>query len=403
MTLYLFFFKLDESSSQTRKQVSLGANGFLIHPKGKNDSAKTKKTSDNLNPNFATIGNGHRSKLQQRNLVTGRAFDDILEACRPRNRGETIARMPSALIAVLHDTSRKVHSARPSKFLLSGRDSNSDALSVSSSSSTSGIGRSHRFVNAGKTTGSPYLIGYSPQIDVNDIDSLDSPLMTRSSQDSFHLKDWRTINFDDCIAEKPHPVKIASLHTLAERIPGSQKSSDQSENSSPCSSFNSTYSYLLGKSPGDRKRGIYLSSSMQRSSGINVLQIQPSLSIEATPYIMSRNNERGLSILDSKRHHSAESLYSTHDDDEVSVKSAGYSSKDIKESIRAERRVMLVGNEASKSIATVDDLKSLMMQYDSNIFQSHFNPENTPKQSASQNGSSNTISAMESQSNTLRR
>jgi len=41
------------------------------------------------------------SAMQQRHLISGRGFEDILEACRPRNRSETVSGMPKALVSQL--------------------------------------------------------------------------------------------------------------------------------------------------------------------------------------------------------------------------------------------------------------------------------------------------------------
>ena len=65
------------------------ANGFIVRDKA------TSMDTDNGENN-----NEHKkSSKTQRNLISGRDFEDILEACRPRKLGETIGGMPRALVA----------------------------------------------------------------------------------------------------------------------------------------------------------------------------------------------------------------------------------------------------------------------------------------------------------------
>lgn len=78
----------------------IGANGFL-HPKvdpNAANAAESKPTSS-----FSAAGNlaatpGKKKSTQERQLISGRDFRDILEACRPRMSG---MRMPSALTSLL--------------------------------------------------------------------------------------------------------------------------------------------------------------------------------------------------------------------------------------------------------------------------------------------------------------
>ena len=67
------------------------ANGFIVH-----DGVKTmteNQTKDNKLINLKSLS--HTS----RHLISERDFDDILEACRPRNLGENLCGMPKALLS----------------------------------------------------------------------------------------------------------------------------------------------------------------------------------------------------------------------------------------------------------------------------------------------------------------
>jgi hypothetical protein len=83
----------------------LGPNGFLI-PKGES-KAGLQPGSPRLDPkspsSFSVLGNraatpGRAKAQQERKLISGRDFRDILEACRPRVSG---MKLPSALASIL--------------------------------------------------------------------------------------------------------------------------------------------------------------------------------------------------------------------------------------------------------------------------------------------------------------
>jgi hypothetical protein len=80
----------------------------------------------------------------QRHLVSGRDFEDILEACRPRNRGDRFGGMPKALVSqmkifgLVREEEENNNSISPAwgsvDFGIGPRDSGSDDKSRSSQS-----------------------------------------------------------------------------------------------------------------------------------------------------------------------------------------------------------------------------------------------------------------------------
>jgi hypothetical protein len=79
----------------------VGSNGFLRPKVDPNAAAESGRS--NPGSSFSAIGNaaatpGKSKSTQERQLISGRDFRDILEACRPRMSG---VRMPSALTALL--------------------------------------------------------------------------------------------------------------------------------------------------------------------------------------------------------------------------------------------------------------------------------------------------------------
>jgi len=67
------------------------ANGFIVHDKKSTKNSIKRESS-----------NRHLKGLpMQKHLVLGRDFEDILEACRPRNRGSSTGGTPPALLSQL--------------------------------------------------------------------------------------------------------------------------------------------------------------------------------------------------------------------------------------------------------------------------------------------------------------
>ncbi len=87
------------SNYQGKENKSLNyktaANGFIVH-KRKPVIVAPEKRDDNRSNNNLTD-----SQTTQRHLILGRDFEDILEACRPRNRGVTSGGIPPALLSQL--------------------------------------------------------------------------------------------------------------------------------------------------------------------------------------------------------------------------------------------------------------------------------------------------------------
>ena len=353
----------DDLKNGIEKQKFVGANGFIIHKDNKSDG-EIKTTACGSNTSLTSHNAGHETKLHQRNLISGREFDDILEACRPRNRGDRMARIPSSLGTILWKRSMSIgdrndcalhFTSRSSKTQTQRKDSISDGLSVCSSSTFSNVGKDQHSAVHGKVAESSYLLGHSFQSDNVDFESVDSPSAILSPQDKLKLKQWGTIDFGDAFEGKIHPLKVASLHTLAEISVNSQKSSDKqltvSGSTSPSSSFNSNFSHLLTKSPTERKRiGNWQISS--RNSRFNPVQIQPSVSIEAPCSRQIQGDEEALNFPPND------------DDDNISVKSNDHRINEHKKDKQA-----MAHNFAQGSFTIANELRKQMLEYDSNIFQ----------------------------------
>lgn len=85
----------NEPNSQLGPQINIklktSSNGFVIHEK--NDICESKSCNKSLGITL--------SQHQQRHLIVGRDFEDILEACRPRHYSAATDGVPSALSAHL--------------------------------------------------------------------------------------------------------------------------------------------------------------------------------------------------------------------------------------------------------------------------------------------------------------
>ncbi len=68
------------------------ANGFIVH------SSNLSKGRGNQ---IGSYGESKRSQTQK-HLISGRDFDDILEACRPRNLVDNFGGMPKALLSQMN-------------------------------------------------------------------------------------------------------------------------------------------------------------------------------------------------------------------------------------------------------------------------------------------------------------
>jgi len=82
----------DHEVEEKRPKYKTEANGFIVHER---KSAHSSKDGDRLVRGL-TI-----SQQKQRHLILGRDFEDILEACRPRNRGSSTGGTPPALLSQL--------------------------------------------------------------------------------------------------------------------------------------------------------------------------------------------------------------------------------------------------------------------------------------------------------------
>lgn len=84
----------DEGGTEPPK-VKTFANGFIVHDKKKSDTSG-KANSSNKQLKDLTI-----SQQQQKHVTSARDFEDILEACRPRNRGSSTGCTSPALLSQL--------------------------------------------------------------------------------------------------------------------------------------------------------------------------------------------------------------------------------------------------------------------------------------------------------------
>lgn len=140
--MYLTFYPLSFiQASQTKQSLRILANGFIVRDKTERGNDDGKKQSS---------GN-------KKHLISDRDFDDILEACRPRNHREHFGGVPKALFAQMkifgligkeegHENS--IHQEWGSLDLDGGQnDSGSDDVSRSSHSTvTSHFTNAYSFV-----------------------------------------------------------------------------------------------------------------------------------------------------------------------------------------------------------------------------------------------------------------
>ena len=81
--------------------LTIGANGFVMkYPRPK----CVRKSTNEENSENAEKGKESK-RVNPQHMISGREFADILEACRPRNRGDSVKMMPSALKSLLRQNS----------------------------------------------------------------------------------------------------------------------------------------------------------------------------------------------------------------------------------------------------------------------------------------------------------
>lgn len=88
--------RVQTPQKKTYPQMQLRANGFIARQG--NICSSLNLSCSQVPPNLA--------KDSQNNLIAEREFEDILEACRPRNRRESISGLPSPLISMIKQIMR---------------------------------------------------------------------------------------------------------------------------------------------------------------------------------------------------------------------------------------------------------------------------------------------------------
>jgi hypothetical protein len=176
--------------------IEIGPNGFLL-PRKEQMMARSVKTEPPTVSSFSRLANDaasprpSRSQTQQRRLISGRDFSDILEACRPSTSGYSVPSSLSSVMLMQASSAREKGSDRESK----------------------------------------------------------SRSLTRSPP----LKEWGAVDYDEVrrrlmLMSSARTVSGQSLLGVGLGEPHSEKS-DSSEKSSPSSSFASQISSFFGRSP----------------------------------------------------------------------------------------------------------------------------------------------------------
>lgn len=239
---------VSKTSSHHSHSIPVNANGFMMRETGPADPVVAlsepllPKTDSSGTLQF--VGKTHAQK-QQRHLISGREFEDILEACRPRNRGDTV---PSSLISLLQKTPRLNRSSSKVRMHKSQQSKTRQPAVESGARNPSGM-------------------------------------KTSESAASMHLQEWGAVNFDEVrgVTRSIGPPRIASCHKILEHdgsvspgTPNQDQTGSGSDKSSPSSSFTSHYSVLLGRSPefGDAV------SSYRSSPALHGFTLQPSLDLD---------------------------------------------------------------------------------------------------------------------------
>ena len=189
------------------------------------------------------------SQRQQRHLISSRNFEDILEACRPRNRGDTLSAFPSAL-ALLVSNNTTVQDER----------AQIESKEIDVSTQNSGGGE---------------LALPSPHIDAYNGSGLEP------------VSEWGAIDFETAageslgkIAEGSTSVSPAGIALLEKYVHRDSAKAGSDKSSSPSSSFSSPHSSMifgrsLERSPDLLSSSFPLRGDFGFGQGATALQIQP--------------------------------------------------------------------------------------------------------------------------------
>ncbi len=295
-----FIVRENVSSNQRNSQQDSLSNDAISF------SASQQKDMQSIS---SEVNDGNSINQVQRHLISGRDFEDILEACRPRNRGESAAGIPSTLTALLNNSTQ--HTV---EMVYTGENKDAMAKNIESSEDATEIGE-----------------WGTVNFDVRENDILDqrgvSPIMMIPGQGS------------------PKFSSILHDHEFS-----------GSESSSPASSFTSTYSYLLGRSPASPFYSAHITPRIQQ---------QPSLSLDFDTLKYGGNYAEGK----MKQNQSDGSLQSRDTEDSPVSPKHGNQLKSSEN--------ILSSNKTVNIDAYAKNLRKLMSDYDSGVFISNTAPENS--------------------------
>jgi len=314
-------------------QTQRHPNGLILHNEALPRNVKTsnhnlqdsQRTFVSCNSSLHSLDMAHD---QQRDLISGRDFEEILQACRPRNRGESMGGMPSALIFMIKNLAIAKSFIKPNGF--------SNKLSREKCEKSE--------------------VGDKNKKNIQSlVESSLSSLDLKTSSDSTFMAEWGSVNFDVINKKKLRSGSMASDGAissssnnmwLSDKLQSNLDQGCGSDKSSPSSSFASHYSYLLGRSPG---------SYFKNSPLLTGIQIQ-----------QSSSNEIPLFNLDN----SVERYRSARIGSEDSLSSMGCTEESPKRlnSLNESESSSYLSNTTQKKIKSVESLRKSMFQYDSNVF-----------------------------------
>jgi hypothetical protein len=195
------------SAGRSSHSIEVAANGFFI-PNFESEAEQTLMRQHARRASFSALANvaasptiASKSQSRQRQLISGRDFHDILEACRPRNSRHSVAPALSSLLRIYEMMQKEKHES----FIITETDEDA-------------------------------------QVDFHEKeDSLLKNQSTRAQSGSAQLKIWNAIDFDE-VAE----ILSRSPTTRGLRRP--EDTDQTSDGSSPTPSLSSQLSNLLSRS-----------------------------------------------------------------------------------------------------------------------------------------------------------
>ena len=219
-------FNQETDTSVTKRKSSDNTINSKDNIDTSNHSTSNIKDSPKNNPKY-------RSSMQQRDLISGRDFNEILQACRPMYRGESNIALPSALKASL----------------VLGRSNDDGSNERKSDNDPPTLNDAIDNTN----TWPPFSLG-TPLITNSRSISIEQQYNTEDAQSlSMHLQEWGTVNFIEFSSLQQQQQQLAlslnnNLTIISHESPPWESASVTSfETASPSSSFNSNFSYLLNR------------------------------------------------------------------------------------------------------------------------------------------------------------